>query len=85
MLLDEDGFAFETIGALLHSGAGIGEAAKLLSVHRTTMHYRIQQLQGATGVNLQMTGHRFLAFDLWLRVALTRSSIGHLVEEIQQT
>ncbi|MGJ0203280.1 helix-turn-helix domain-containing protein [Leucobacter sp. gxy201] len=85
MLLDEDGFAFETIGALLHSGAGIGEAAKLLSVHRTTMHYRIQQLQGATGVNLQMTGHRFLAFDLWLRIALTRSSIGHLVEEIQQT
>lgn len=82
LMQDQSHFAFETVAALLHAENGIAGAAKLLSVHRTTLHYRIQQLHELTGLNLQLAGDRHLAFDLWLRVALARTSTGHLVDEI---
>ncbi|MGB3484887.1 MAG: helix-turn-helix domain-containing protein [Mycobacterium sp.] len=76
--LDADGFAFDTVGAVLGSGRGVN-AAELLHVHRTTLHYRLAQITEASGLDLAVPADRFLVFTTWLRVALMRSPIGALV------
>ncbi|WP_199255256.1 helix-turn-helix domain-containing protein [Mycolicibacterium mengxianglii] len=60
--------------------AGPEHAAFLcLHVHRTTLHYRQQQITELTGLDLAVPADRFLAFTVWLRVAMSTSPLADLV------
>ncbi|MBU8825619.1 helix-turn-helix domain-containing protein [Mycolicibacterium goodii] len=77
LLSTPESFAFETVGAVLRSGRD-QSPADLLHVHRTTLHYRLQQIVELTGVDLAVPADRFLAFGVWLRVALRLSPLADL-------
>jgi hypothetical protein len=79
LLLDPDNFAFDTIGAVLRSGRD-QSPADILHVHRTTLHYRLQQIVELTGLDLAVPTDRFLAISVWLRVALSISPLAGLVK-----
>jgi PucR C-terminal helix-turn-helix domain len=79
LLRDPERFAFDTVGAVLRSGRG-QSPADILHVHRTTMHYRLQQITELTGLDLAIPADRFLAFAVWLRVAVDTSPLGELVK-----
>jgi hypothetical protein len=79
LLLDPDSFAFDTVGAVLRSGRDLSPA-EILHVHRTTLHYRLQQIVEITGLDLAVPTDRFLAFSVWLRVALSISPLAGLVQ-----
>ena len=81
LLADADGFAFDTIGALLQSTGSQGQLTELLHVHRTTLHYRLAQIEQHTGLDLQAPADLCLAADLWLRVAVRRSPLAPLLTE----
>ena len=81
LLADSDGFAFETLGATLHSDGSQSHMVELLNIHRTTLHYRTTQIEQHTGLNLQAPADLFMAIGVWLRVAAARSGIGHLLAE----
>lgn len=83
LLADADGFAYETVGATLHSDGSQSHIVELLNIHRTTLHYRTTQIEQHTGLNLQAPADLFLAVNVWLRVAAARSGIGHLLVESQ--
>ena len=80
LLLDPDSFAFDTVGAVLRSGRD-QSPADILHVHRTTLHYRLQQIVELTGLDLAVPTDRFLAIGIWLRVALHRSPLADLVRQ----
>lgn len=79
MLQDPESSAFDTVGALLRSGRGRSPAA-ILHVHRTTLHYRLQQINDLTGLDMAVPADRFLAFTVWLRVAMAASPLAELVK-----
>jgi sugar diacid utilization regulator len=79
LLLDPDSFAFDTVGAVLRSGRD-QSPADILHVHRTTLHYRLQQIVELTGLDLAVPTDRFLAITVWLRVALSVSPLAGLVK-----
>lgn len=78
LLGDPESFAFDTVAAVLRSSRD-NSPADLLLVHRTTLHYRLQQIVELTGVDLAVPADRFLAFGVWLRVALRKSPLADLV------
>ncbi len=78
LLRDPESFAFETVGALLRSGRD-QSPAEILHVHRTTLHYRLQQIVELTGLDLSVPADRFLAIGVWLGAALSRSPLSELV------
>ena len=80
LLQDPESFAFDTIGAVLRSGRD-QSPADILHVHRTTLHYRLQQIVELTGLDLAVPTDRFLAIGIWLRVALHRSPLADLVRQ----
>lgn len=80
MFDEADGFAFDTVAAVLRSDRGCSPA-DLLHVHRTTLHYRLQQITETTGLDLAVPADRFLVFCAWLRAALLRSPVGALVDD----
>lgn len=81
LLLDPDGFAFDTVGAVFRSNGAQSEVLTLLRVHRTTLHYRLTQIEERTGLNLHTPADMFVASLVWLRVAARRSAIGPLLRE----
>ena len=83
LLSDPDGFAFETLGAMLHSDGSQASMTELLNIHRTTLHYRTTQIEQHTGLNLQAPADLFTAVNLWLRVAAVRFGLGDLLAESQ--
>ncbi|WP_197382141.1 helix-turn-helix domain-containing protein [Mycolicibacterium mengxianglii] len=78
LLQDPESFAFDTVGAVLRSGRS-QSPAEILHVHRTTLHYRQQQITELTGLDLAVPADRFLAFTVWLRVAMSTSTLADLV------
>lgn len=78
LLRDPESFAFDTVGALLRSGRS-RSPAEILHVHRTTLHYRLQQITELTGLDMAVPADRFLAFTVWLRVAARTSPLKELV------
>ncbi|WP_197508310.1 CdaR family transcriptional regulator [Mycobacterium sp. E802] len=78
LLRDPDSFAFDTVGAVLCSGRD-QSPAEILHVHRTTLHYRLQQIVELTGLDLAVPADRFLAVGVWLGAALNRSPLAQLV------
>lgn len=79
LLRDPESFAFDTVGAILRSGRS-ESPTDILHVHRTTLHYRLQQITELTGLDLAVPADRFLAFTVWLRVALNASPVADLVK-----
>lgn len=78
LLQDEADFTFATLGAMLHSGREEGSPSEILQIHRTTLYYRLQQIEKRTGLDLQKPKDRFLATSLWLQVAYGSSSLSDL-------
>ncbi|MFB8388402.1 helix-turn-helix domain-containing protein [Microbacterium sp. NPDC055910] len=81
LLLDRDGFAFDTIGAFLHSDGTLADVVEQLRIHRTTLHYRTAQIEARTGLDVQVPAEMFLAAGVWLRVAADRSKLAHLLAQ----
>lgn len=81
MLQEPGGFAHATIGALVDSQGSSSEWAKRLHVHRTTLHYRVSQIEERTGLDIRAPADMFLAFATWLRVTAEHGPIGDLVKE----
>ncbi|WP_193043109.1 helix-turn-helix domain-containing protein [Mycolicibacterium baixiangningiae] len=79
LLRDPESFAFVTVGALLRSGRS-RSPAEILHVHRTTLHYRLQQITELTGLDMAVPADRFLGFAVWLRVAMHASPLEELVK-----
>ncbi len=81
LLLDPDNSAFDTVGAVLRSDRD-HSPADILHVHRTTLHYRLQQILELTGLDLAVPSDRFLAIGSWLRVALSNSPLAELARSV---
>lgn len=81
LLLAEDSVVFDTVGALLDCNGDRTRTAERLCVHRTTLHYRLQQLQTQCGLDLSEPADLHLATDCWLRVAIRRSPVGELLDD----
>lgn len=81
-MFDEPGdFAYATIGAAIESRRIGSEWAERLHVHRTTLHYRVNQIEQRTGLDVRAPADLFLATATWLRVAAERDGFGHLLQE----
>lgn len=78
---DPDDFVYETVAALLHTDGTPVRVAAALHIHRTTLHYRINQIEHRTGLNLRTPADMMQAANVWLRVTAQRSRIGPLLQE----
>ncbi len=77
-LLDAGGHArlVETLRCFLENAGSVPRTAEALVLHRTSLYYRLRQIQEITGLDLDDGGHR-LVLHLGLRLAdLLRTSRG---------
>ena len=78
LLQSDGGFAFETLEAMILGDGTQAAVLQELQLHRTTLRYRISQIEERTGLQLSAPADMFLATLAWLRVALQRSRLSPL-------
>lgn len=65
-LMAEPAELIEVLGAYLDAGGSVASTAEALHLHRTTIYYRLNRLQEATGIDLN-DGASLLLIHLWLK------------------
>lgn len=82
LITADDSFVRDTIAALLHSAGNQSEVLDRLRVHRTTLHYRLAQIQDRTGLQLNVPADMFIVTLVWLRCEFQRSDLARALASV---